>query len=496
VALKQPSKPVGILDIGSNSIRLCVFDSATRVPVPLFNEKEVCCLALGLEHSGRLNPDGIEPALNTVGRFIALSQAMKVTRLDILATAAVRDATDGEAFAQTIRDRFDVQVKILSGREEAHLSAKGVLCGYPDAHGIVCDLGGGSLELVSIDDGGDFGPHVTLPLGLLRLTEASGDDREQASAIIDHHLDKLAWLSLGRNKPLHAVGGAWRSLARISIAFTKHPLTVLDNFTMEVSEALDITHLVSTQSRRSLEKIPGVSRKRLLGLPLAALLLERIITRVDPSRLVFSIYGMREGRFFESLPPTMRSQDPLLSVCRRLADTNSRFPEHGEELMAWMAPLYPDETSHHRRLRQAACLLSDAFWNEHPDYRAEQALLRVLRLPFTGTTHAERAAIAIAVFTRYQGNEENTAFADTVQLLDQGALDWCRQAGTVLRLAHTLTGGAPNILSRTRLTLDGGSLVLTVPADDPAWKFDPDRSFERLARLVGCIDSVIRRVER
>ena len=175
---KYNSKPVGILDIGSNSIRLCVYDASSRVPVPLFNEKEVCSLALGLEHSGVLNPEGIEPALNTVGRFVALSKAMDVVRLDILATAAVRDAKDGEAFAQTIRDRFDVAVKILSGKEEAHLAAKGVLCGAPFAHGIVCDLGGGSLELVSID-GADFGPHISLPLGLLRLAEASGDDRAQ-----------------------------------------------------------------------------------------------------------------------------------------------------------------------------------------------------------------------------------------------------------------------------------------------------------------------------
>ena len=491
---KHISKPVGILDIGSNSIRLCVYDASTLVPIPLFNEKEVCSLALGLEHSGKLNPDGIEPALNTIGRFISLSKAMDVKRLDILATAAARDASDGEAFAQTIRDRFDVPVKILSGKEEAHLSAKGVLCGAPDAHGIVCDLGGGSLELVSID-GSDFGPHATLPLGLLRLAEASGDDRAKACQIIDQHLDKLEWLTLGQGKPLHAVGGAWRSLARIAISFTKHPLTVLDNFTLDVSEALDITHLVSTQSRRSLEKIPGVSRKRLLGLPLAALLLERIIERVIPSRLVFSIYGMREGRFYECLPPALRSQDPLLSVCRRLAATNSRFPEHGEELMTWMEPLFPTETAHDRRLRQAACLLSDAFWNEHPDYRAEQALLRVLRLPFTGTSHSERAAIAVTVFTRYQGNEENQAFIDTVPLLDAVSLERSRQTGTVLRLAHTLTGGAPNILNRTHLLLDGDSLVLTVPAADPAWKFDPDRSFERLARLMGCLDSVIRRLD-
>ena len=484
---------MGILDIGSNSIRLCVYDAASRVPVPLFNEKEVCSLAQGLESSGKLNPDGIEPALNAVGRFVALSRAMKSKRLDILATAAVRDASDGAAFARQIEDRFKVKVKILSGKQEAHLAAMGVLCGTPDATGIVCDMGGGSLELVSID-GHDFGPHVTLPLGLLRLTEASGDDRTKARQIIDHHLAKLPWLSLGRGKTLYAVGGAWRALARIAINMTKHHLTVLDNFSLSTTEARNITHLVATQSRRSLEKIPGISRKRLPGLPMAALVLERIIEYVQPDRLVFSIYGMREGRLYEHLPADIRAEDPLISVCRRLAAGNSRFPEHGDEIMAWMAPLYAGESPHLSKLRHAACLLSDAFWNEHPDYRAEQSMLRILRLPFTGVTHAERAAIALAVFTRYQGSEDLPECAEVLHMLDDAAIARSRQAGNVLRLAHTLTGGAKKILTRTRLTRQGDTLVLELPADDPVWQFDPDRSFDRLAKLIGCTDSVIRRV--
>ena len=493
MSTKQPHKPIGILDIGSNSIRLCVYDANNRIPVTLFNEKEVCSLAMGLESSGHLNAEGIEPALATIGRFVALSKAMKVKRLDILATAAVRDASDGQAFARQIEERFDVKVKILSGKQEAHLAAMGVLCGTPDANGIVCDMGGGSLELVSIE-GSDFGPHVTMPLGLLRLAEASGDDRDRAGQIIDHHLDKLPWLVLGRDKTLYAVGGAWRSLARIAITFTHHYLTVLDNFTLTAAEARNITHLVSTQSRRSLEKIPGVSRKRLPGLPLAALVLERIIERVNPSQVVFSIYGMREGRFYETLPGKVQAEDPLLSVCRSLAAANSRFPEHGNELMRWMAPLYPNEAPHLARLRHATCLLSDAFWNEHPDYRAEQALLRILRLPFIGVTHAERATIAATVFTRYQGNEELPAFVEMRPMLDQSALDRARQAGNILRLAHTMTGGAPNILNRTQLHMEGADLFLDVPANDPAWQFDPDRSFDRLSKIMGCTNSVIRRL--
>ncbi|HSV28307.1 MAG TPA: Ppx/GppA family phosphatase [Candidatus Omnitrophota bacterium] len=490
--IKHRQEPIGIVDIGSNSIRLCVYDGAFRVPIPLFNEKAVCGLGVGLGATGRLNPLGVPAALATVGRFVALSRAMECERLEILATAAVRDAEDGPAFVREIEERFDVEVKVLSGGQEAKMAAMGVLCGTPDADGIVADLGGGSLELVDVA-GGEFGQHITMPLGLQRLTEASGDDRGKAAAIIDKHLKKLSWIKQGKGRNVYAVGGAWRSIARICINQTHHPLTVLDNFSLETREAIRIIDLVATQSKKSLEKVPGVSKKRVAGLPMAALILEKVVQAIQPERLVFSIYGMREGQFYKRLPERLKVQDPLLAICRQMALMNSRFPEHGDELMQWMAPLFPDETAHQARLRHAACLVSDIFWNEHPDYRGEQAFLRILRLPFMGVGHRDRAAIALTVFHRYQGNEDNPHARSAMALLDEASLKRCRVTGLALRLAHTLSGGAPNLLRRTRLVVDGGDLILELP-DNPAFAIENDRTFDRLAKVLDCELLVFRKV--
>ncbi|MEW5729337.1 MAG: Ppx/GppA family phosphatase [Pseudomonadota bacterium] len=489
---KVRQEPVGIVDIGSNSIRLCVYDGAFRVPIPLFNEKAVCGLGQGLGATGRLNPQGVEMALNTVGRFVELSRAMEVERLEILATAAVRDAEDGPAFVREIKRRFGVEVKVLSGGGEAKMAAMGVLCGTPDAEGIVADLGGGSLELVEVENGA-FGNHVTMPLGLLRLAEASGDDRARAAEIVETHLKGLDWLSFGRGRNVYAVGGAWRSIARICIAQTHHPLTVLDNFSLDAREAMRIIDLVATQSKKSLASVPGVSKKRVPGLPLAALVLEKVVQAVQPERLIFSIYGMREGQFYRRLPEKLKAQDPLLAVCRQMALLNSRFPEHGDELMGWMAPLFAGETARDARLRHAACLVSDIFWNEHPDYRAEQAFLRILRLPFMGVGHRDRAAIALTVFHRYQGDEDNPHAQRAMALLDDDALKRCRITGLALRLAHTLSGGAPNLLRQTRLVADGADLILEVP-DNPAFAIENDRTFDRLAKVMGCELLVFRKV--
>ncbi len=477
--------PVGIIDIGSNSVRLCVYDGGARVPVPLFNEKSVCALGRGLGASGRLHPEGATRAAKAVGRFVALSRAMKVGRLDILATAAVREASDGPAFVRLLERTHNIHITVLSGAEEAEMAAMGVLCGSPGADGIVADLGGGSLELVTVHES-VTGPYVTMPLGVLRLSEASGDDRIKAAAIVEAHLKDVPWLNQGKNRPLYAVGGAWRAIARLCIAQTHHPLTVLDNFALSPQEALRIMELLSTQSAKSLEKISGVSKKRVGGLPMAALTLERVIRACSPSRLVFSIYGMREGRFFMSLPEDIRHEDPLLSVCRRMARVGSRFPEHGDELMAWMSGLFPQETPHEAHLRHAACLISDIFWSEHPDYRAEQAFLRILRLPFMGVSHRDRAAIATTVYQRYQPREESVHAQVMAQFLDETALKRCRAVGMALRFGHTLSGGAPGVLSETRLFRENGVLVLEVPQGRPVFEVESDRGNDRLAKMLEC----------
>jgi exopolyphosphatase/guanosine-5'-triphosphate,3'-diphosphate pyrophosphatase len=490
--IRRKQEPVGIIDIGSNSIRLCVYDGAARVPVPLFNEKAVCALGLGLGKTGRLNPEGVEQAMAAVGRFVALSRAMEVEWLDILATAAVRDASDGAQFVDRLEQTYGVEVKVLSGGQEARLAAMGVLCGIPDADGIVADLGGGSLELVTIK-GGDVGKYVTMPLGVLRMVEAAGDDRDKASDLIEKHLKNVKWLAGGKGRALYAVGGAWRAIARICISQTHHPLTVLDTFSLEPREALRIIDLVATQSRKSMEKVPGVSKKRLAALPLAALLLDHVIRATGPSRLVFSIYGMREGQFFKRLPERLKVQDPLLSVCRNLALMNARFPEHGDELMNWTGALFPADGARESKLRHAACLASDIFWNEHPDYRAEQAFLKVLRLPFMGVPHRDRVALAYTILVRYQGADDGPHGEMAVQRLDEADLRRCRLAGLALRLAHTVSGGAPNLLRQTRLLADKSELVLEIPPGHPAALLENDRTFDRLARAMDCDRLVLRR---
>jgi exopolyphosphatase/guanosine-5'-triphosphate,3'-diphosphate pyrophosphatase len=270
---------------------------------------------------------------------------------------------------------------------------------------------------------------------------------------------------------------------------------VLDNFTLQADEAADLAELIGRQSFRSLDKVPGLSKKRLPHLPMAALLLGKVLRYAEPSRLIFSVYGMREGRFYQHLNPEARSWDPLLAACADMARTAGRFPEHGQEMLEWMAPLLPFESAHQKRLREAACLLGDVFWNEHPDYRAEQAFLRVFRLPFMGLGHKDRAVLALAMHARYGGDDSLPQAADARSLLSEDEQRRALLIGNALRLGHSLSGGVPGLLPATRLTVEGHRVILTLPSSDPAFTPDlSDRRYDRLAKLAGYDSLEMRRI--
>lgn len=481
---------IAVIDIGSNSIRLVVYDALSRAPVQLFNEKVLCGLGRGLGETGRLNPDGVKSAFAHLERFVALARAIGVKRLDALATAAVRDAANGRAFAAEVRRRCRIAVKVLSGHDEGRLSALGVIAGIPDAQGVMGDLGGGSVELVPVT-GGKAGTGATLPIGPLRLSEFQGDERRLRS-VLDRYMGAVDWLGKRKGETFYAVGGAWRALARIHMEQTQYPIHVIQGYMLARGDAEDFLGLMSGLSRRSLEKMTGVSRKRLEVVPMAALVLRRIFRAMEPSRVVFSAYGLREGHLYDLLSERRRREDPLLSACRAIARANRRFGIEGDEIYAWIAPLF-GRGDPHGRLRRAAADLGDMAWHEHPDYRAEQAFRSVLYMPLVGLDHRERAFVALTLHARY-GGAEGAVREIIRRLIDDETAEAARVTGLALRLAYTLSGGVPGLLSEATLAIEAGTAVLNVPGEGPLLTGETvERRLAALGRALGR-DSRVRRM--
>lgn len=491
VAAASPSAPapqrgesvgnVAVVDIGSNSIRLVVFDRLHRAPFPVFNERVFCGLGRELDDTGKLNPEGVALARTNMLRFARLVDAMGVRRFDILATAAVRDATNGPAFVDEMERIAGVPVTVLSGLSEARLAAMGVVAGWPRATGVMGDLGGGSLELVRLD-AGNIRDAVTLPLGPLRLGDVAERSRDEAIARIDAELDAVPWLSEAEGGTFHPVGGAWRALAKLNMEQHDYPLHIVHGYTLSRRESREMANLVSRLGPRSLGRIKGVSKRRLETLPYAALLMSRVLRRQNPGQVTFSAFGLREGHIFDLLDTATQGLDPLLCAASELARSEGRFGDLGCELLAFTAPLFADETPEERRLRQAAGHLADIAWREHPDYRAVQALYRILRLPLLAIDHSERAFLAYSAFMRYGGKMESDKASTPLQLMTERQRHRAQIIGLAHRLAITVCGGTPAILHRSALNIEDGHVHLNLPDDGSAAPGDVMR--RRLKALV------------
>jgi exopolyphosphatase/guanosine-5'-triphosphate,3'-diphosphate pyrophosphatase len=476
----------GVVDLGSNSVRLVVYEGHTRNPMPIFNEKAVLRLGRGLQSTGRLNEEGMAQALTVMDRYHLVARAMGAAPFEVLATAAVRDAENGPAFVEALRARLPgVPIHILSGVEEAAYSADGVVCGIPAADGVLADIGGGSLEVVRLVDG-VRGPSQTLRLGVIRLAERSGGDPVRARAIAEEDLQTVPWLNQAAGSDLYLVGGAWRALARIHMAQTAYPLNMVHHYTIGREEARDLTGLISSATRKVLERLPGAPRRRIDDLPFAAVALRRLLRVTAVRRVVFSASGLREGWFMRRMPREIQQQDPLLSAAWELAARRGRDPALPSALVEWTRPLFPHETAAMARLREAACWMSDIGSHDHPEFRAEQAFLRVLRQPGVGLDHPARAFLALAVALRYEAESDSAFLRPSRLLLDIETANRAEVLGIALRLAYTLSAGTRDLLAGTRLRVEGARLVLLLRENSGVFAGESViRRLERLAQAVG-----------
>jgi exopolyphosphatase / guanosine-5'-triphosphate,3'-diphosphate pyrophosphatase len=482
---RSRSGPVAIVDIGSNSVRLVIYESFSRTPAMVHNEKAVCAIGRNMVTSGRLNDDGIVLALEALARFRMLADAHHVEMREAVATAAARDAANGQEFVRHAEAKWGGPIRILSGEEEASLAAEGVLAGIPQADGLAADLGGGSLDMVTIK-GGKTGTGVTFPFGPLRLIDIAKGDPDKARKLVDKGLDGLQKLGPLGGKSIYAVGGVWRSFARVDMENRKYPLHVLHDYAIPRGRALELCDLLARQSKKSLDLMRVVSRRRAEALPYGSVVLERLLEATGVKDVVVSAYGVREGLLHAQLPEAERAKDPLIEFAAATNTRVSRTPEHANELFKWMEPLFPTERADVRRIRQAICLFSDIGWRRHPDDRAIGGFNQVVTAPFAGAGHTARALIATAIFHRYSGDEDFPREISAHDLLSNDEDRLALSIGLAARLAFSLSGSSTGELSHYKLRLTPTRVLLDVSRRREPIAGEPVQ--KRLGALAAALD--------
>lgn len=488
-------RPVAIVDIGSNSVRLVAYEGLTRAPTPIFNEKVLCGLGRSVATKGRLDDEAVAKALRALQRFRVLCQTMNVASVHVLATAAARDAENGPEFLARAEEALGYPIELLSGKREALLSATGVISGFHDPDGIVGDLGGGSLELVEINDGA-MQEGVSLPLGGLALQDVTGGSVKKAEKIVADTLAAVPQIDALKGRTFYAIGGTWRALARLHMSQKGYPLHVMHGYAVPPRDAFEFAKIVERVDAETLESIDSVSEARRPLLAYGAAVLQEIIRRGKPKSMIVSALGVREGLLYELLDAEARKQDPLLAAARDLNVLRSRSPQHGEELIGWTDRLFASvhftETEEERRQRHAACLLADIGWRAHPDYRGEQSLNIIAHAAFVGIDHPGRAYLALAVFFRHMGLSVDAISPRIRELVTMRALDRARILGGAMRVAYLVSAAMPGVLPRAPVVASGKKIVLTLPEElAPLANERLMNRLKQLAKLVGRQPSIV-----
>ncbi|MEE1610900.1 exopolyphosphatase [Microvirga sp. CF3016] len=460
-------RPVAIIDIGSNSVRLVAYEGLSRAVTPIYNEKVLCGLGRHVATTGRLDDEAVDRALRALARFRVLCDTMHVSEIFVLATAAARDASNGPAFLEAAARACGQPISLLSGAQEARASALGVIAGFHEPDGIVGDMGGGSLELVEVQ-GSQVGQGVTMPLGGLALQDLSGGSLKRAQRIVRDTLERAPeYLENLHGRTFYAVGGTWRALARLHQAARDYPLHVMHGYIIEPDDGLDFLQLVEEADSKTLKDIESVSEARRPLLAYGAIVLEEIIRLGQPIEVAISAFGVREGVLFDRLDPETRDRDPLLAAASDLNLLRSRSPRHGVELCQWtevfIKSLGLPETEYDTRLRRAACLLADIGWRAHPDYRGEQSLNLIAYGAFAGLDHPGRAYLALSIFFRHEGLSPDKVSSRIKTLAGPRLLERARLLAALMRIAYPISVAMEGVLPQAPLTARDGQIVLRLP---------------------------------
>jgi exopolyphosphatase/guanosine-5'-triphosphate,3'-diphosphate pyrophosphatase len=464
---RSEPRQAAVIDVGSNSVRLVIYRIDGRALWTMFNEKALAGLGRDLPSSGRLSVEGVETAMSALRRFRLLLDGFRPDEITAAATAAVREAADGPAFLRRVKKETGLDVRVLSGEEEARFAALGVICGHPDAQGVVGDLGGSSLELVRLNGSG-HSDGATLPLGPFALGAPRNLDIARTRRIIDAALAPLA--NRFASREFHAVGGAWRNLALLHMEMADYPLRVAHLYEMSRADAVEVTRFVERQSKSSLERIEGLSKKRFDTLPYSALVLDALIERLGVERVVISAYGVREGLLLDSMPADVRRQDPLIAGCESLTAVTGASGDLGGALEAWLTPAFERLPAvfgaREPTLLAAACRLADIGSKLHPDHRADVVFEQVLRAPIAGMTHPERAFLACVAFSRHTAATITPEAATISRILTSDRRQRARALGAAIRLGCDLSGRNPRLLEKSALAVQKDRLTLRAA---PGW---------------------------
>ena len=453
---------LAIIDIGSNSIRMLIYDDFSSTRVPSFNEKAVCELGKNLDKSRKLHKSGSEYALKVLKRFSEILNVSKITNLKIIATAVLREATDAKQFISEVETLFKTKINILSGEEEANCSAEGVKIGFDNVDGLVADLGGGSLELARVENN-VVTNKTSLPIGVLRLINNPIVKKRNLPKYVKKLLREEKWLSKKKFNNLYLVGGTWRSLFKLHLFQNNHPVHIIHQYSVNRSTLTKFVEKISNFNKSKLKTVEYISKSRTQYLPYSSIILNEIMTITNPKKILCSISGLREGSLsIDHLKNTKETEifnKSIEYIASKRGDLGSTYQKY----FKFILPVFDGNEHYNKKLLYLACVLSHMDWGLGAFQKAELVFQETLNTPLLRLTHKERIQLALSCYWRYCSIKYNPKF-EYLTFLNNNEIFSSKQVGAALRFSQSLTSISTIFLEEFKLYKRGNSIFLKIPS--------------------------------
>lgn len=458
------SSKIAVIDIGSNSVRLVVYDNSRLIPLPIFSERVFCGLIKDIESTGRLNSEAFVAVVKAIKRFVTItcSFMIKLADVNVIATAAIREAKDGLKLKQVIEGENNVKIRVLLEEEEANYGALGVLLSINNPKGLVCDLGGGSLELSWLENA-ECIYKTSFPFGALRLKCYNS---KTVVSILDDSLtkyfDRLVGV-VGEVGNLYLIGGSFRSIAKAYICNIDYPLKIVHNLIIDPDKLVNVMNKILTLINRGATSVSGVSSKRYDTIENVILLTKMLISCSKTKNVIFSGYGPREGILYEKILGQRANIDPLIDGCIDMIDKD-QF-DYGKEIFEWISnsQVFGVKFDYISKLLLVACILSNISRFRQSEYRARFAFESIIDSLLLGINHQERIKLALILFYSYKNEFDlNNSF---ISLLGNKDRKEAKIIGLLLRLSRVLACEISGVLYNTTLLRVGNKLYLYLNGD-------------------------------
>ena len=296
------AKRVTVIDIGSNSVRMVVYEKSSRYAFHLLHEErsKVRISQNAYKFNGNLQKEPMQRAFNALASFLTISKSFKSRKLLCVATSALRDAPNKKEFIQRVKEQLKINVKIISGEKEAYFG--GIACANllpQQQDALTVDIGGGSTELATIDNK-DVRDTFSLNIGTVRLKELFCDAKDRVGAIeyIDERLDTLA---LKGTNTLIGIGGTFRAIATAIRSQDTYPLSKIHAYEFSVERLSNfIDSILRATSQEELIAL-GIKENRFDVIQPGALILQRVLQKLNIKKIITSGVGVREGVYLSDL---------------------------------------------------------------------------------------------------------------------------------------------------------------------------------------------------